>query len=576
MKLEPLTEEIPQHLARYITQQNPALYTPIDHACWRFILKLSKAFFEAHAHQKYLNGLKETGISIERIPLIEEMDRCLRRFHWRAVPVSGFIPPAAFMEFLSLGILPIACDMRTLEHIAYTPAPDIVHEAAGHAPIITDPEYAAYLRSYGEISKKAISSLEDLQVYEAIRQLSETKEDPEATALAISQAQDALESAIQSVTYTSEATLLSRMGWWTFEYGLFGSLSHPKIYGAGLLSSLSESFHYLDEHVAKLPFHINCTDIAYDITRPQPQLFVAPDFNTLRESLLELGNQMAFRRGGVEGLSKAIQCKTVTTTVLDTGIQISGVLSKIYQNAAGEPIYLNFTGPTQLSFADEEIPDHGTTYHSAGFGTPLTKIGSANLERKKLQPGNRTELLLDSGIKVEGHLEKILLHSDQPSILTFTNCTVSYGSEILFRPEWGTYDMVCGKGVTSVFGGPADRKKFGVPQNLSKTAARAQKSYLSSTKQSLCHLYQTVRTLRETPPARSQIAQHLEQIHLELESKHPLDWLLRFELLEILSEHALKPTWESRLTERLREIGKTSSDQWELIQRGMELLKRSH
>jgi len=57
----------------------------------------------------------------------------------------------------SRGILAIAADMRTLEHLTYTPAPDIVHEAAGHAPILADSDYAAYLHHYGEISSKAIS-----------------------------------------------------------------------------------------------------------------------------------------------------------------------------------------------------------------------------------------------------------------------------------------------------------------------------------------------------------------------------------------------------------------------------------
>src|SRR3954466_6997248 len=170
-----VAEQIPEHLKPYVVGQDPSLYTAIDHASWRFILKISQKFFSKHAHPKYLSGLRETGISTERIPLISEMDASLRTFGWRAVAVSGFVPPAVFMEFLSLGILPIACDMRKLENLSYTPAPDIVHEAAGHAPIIADPEYERYLRSYGEISRKAIFSKQDLEVYEAVRNLSDVK-----------------------------------------------------------------------------------------------------------------------------------------------------------------------------------------------------------------------------------------------------------------------------------------------------------------------------------------------------------------------------------------------------------------
>jgi len=148
--------EIPAHLHAWIVEQRPELYTAIDHAAWRYIMRVNGAFFADHAHAAYLDGLRATGISKERIPLIAEMDEKMRRIGWRAVAVSGFIPPQVFMEFQSLGILPIACDMRKLEHILYTPAPDVVHEAAGHAPIIADPDYSDYLRDYGEVSRRAI------------------------------------------------------------------------------------------------------------------------------------------------------------------------------------------------------------------------------------------------------------------------------------------------------------------------------------------------------------------------------------------------------------------------------------
>src|SRR2546430_11571880 len=83
-------------------------------------------------------ALPISGISFERIPRIEEMNDILGKIGWGAVAVDGFIPPAAFMEFQAYKVLVIACDMRQIHHIEYTPAPDIVHEAAGHAPIIVD------------------------------------------------------------------------------------------------------------------------------------------------------------------------------------------------------------------------------------------------------------------------------------------------------------------------------------------------------------------------------------------------------------------------------------------------------
>ena len=99
-------------------------------------------FLKEYAHKVYFQGLLDTGISFERIPRIQEMNDILAKIGWGAVAVDGFIPPAAFMEFQAYKVLVIACDMRQIHHIEYTPAPDIVHEAAGHAPIIVDREYS--------------------------------------------------------------------------------------------------------------------------------------------------------------------------------------------------------------------------------------------------------------------------------------------------------------------------------------------------------------------------------------------------------------------------------------------------
>jgi phenylalanine-4-hydroxylase len=86
------------------------------------------------AHNSYLDGLK-TGIEIDNIPSMYGMNRILTEIGWAAVVVDGFIPPNAFMEFQAYNVLVIASDIRQLEHIEYTPAPDIIHEG-GHAQLL--------------------------------------------------------------------------------------------------------------------------------------------------------------------------------------------------------------------------------------------------------------------------------------------------------------------------------------------------------------------------------------------------------------------------------------------------------
>ena len=84
-----------------------------------------------------MNGLQSSGINIEAIPKVEEMNECLASSGWGAVTIDGLIRRRVF-DFQGHGLLPIATDIRKVENIEYTPAPDIVHEAAGHAPILLD------------------------------------------------------------------------------------------------------------------------------------------------------------------------------------------------------------------------------------------------------------------------------------------------------------------------------------------------------------------------------------------------------------------------------------------------------
>src|SRR5690606_11784046 len=137
----------------------------------------------------------------------------------------------------------------------------------------------------GEVGARAFRAPEDDAVYDAIYELSEIKERPGATREAILAAEAALERAKREERRVSEATRLSRLYWWTAEYGLVGTPEDYKLYGAGLLSSLGESHSCHAPGVRKLPLTPDCVETSYDITRAQPQLFVARDFEHLNEVL---------------------------------------------------------------------------------------------------------------------------------------------------------------------------------------------------------------------------------------------------------------------------------------------------
>src|SRR3954470_6913281 len=339
-------QSLPRHLLQFAVDQRFDDYTPVDHAVWRFIMRQNTFFLKEYAHKVYFRGLLDTGISFERIPRIEEMNNILATIGWGAVAVDGFIPPAAFMEFQAYKVLVIACDMRQIHHIEYTPAPDIVHEAAGHAPIIVDREYSEYLQRFGEVGAKAMSSKKDFELYQAIRHLSILKERSNADLKEVEEATKLVEHRQKTLGEPSEMALLSRLHWWTVEYGLIGTLENPKIYGAGLLSSIGESVSCLEPEVKKIPYSIDAMNTAFDITTRQPQLFVCRDFPHLKDVLEEFAGMMASRVGGLEGINKAVECQNTATCEYSSGLEVSGVFTDVITDENNCPIYLRTTGKT--------------------------------------------------------------------------------------------------------------------------------------------------------------------------------------------------------------------------------------
>ena len=538
-QLNDVTKKLPKHLHKFVVKQPYEEYTAQSQAVWRYVMRINIDYISKVAHKSYLTGLAKTGISTERIPYMDGMNRILKDIGWAAVSVDGFIPPNAFMEFQAYNVLVIASDMRTIDHIEYTPAPDIIHEAAGHAPIIANPEYAEYLRRFGEIGCKAISSAKDFEMYEAIRLLSILKEDPNSSEKETIEAEQVVEYLQDNMGELSEMAQIRNLHWWTVEYGMIGTLETPKIYGAGLLSSIGESACCMKDEVKKRPYTIEAADINFDITKPQPQLFVTPNFAHLSLVLEQFANKMAIRKGGVKGLQKLINSKNRGTIELSTGIQISGVFTDLIADENNKPIYFQTTGLTALSNRDKELIGHGIEKHPNGFGSPIGKLKGINIPIENMSPrdleayqifeGKQVSLEFEGGIKVAGDLitgtrdliGKILL-------ISLKNCTVSHKETILFKPEDGIYNMAVGKEVVSAFAGAADISSFQDESEVSKTKTR--KIRYTNKEKELYALYEEVRKMRE---ANNVSEKNLIMILDQLKKDFPHDWLLSLELYEV-------------------------------------------
>ena len=538
-ELNEITKKLPKHLHKYIVKQPYSEYTAQNQAVWRYVMRLNTDYLSKVAHNSYTKGLKKTGVSVNNIPKMEGMNRILKEIGWAAVSVDGFIPPNAFMEFQAYNVLVIASDMRTINHIEYTPAPDIIHEAAGHAPIIANPEYAEYLRRFGEIGSKAISSAKDYEMYEAVRLLSILKEDPNASKKEINKAQTEVEYLQNNMGELSEMAQIRNLHWWTVEYGLIGTVEKPKIYGAGLLSSIGESKSCLKPEVTKIRYTIEAADKSFDITKPQPQLFVTPNFAHLSLVLEQFANKMALRTGGLKGIKKLITSKNLGTVELSTGLQISGVFTNVIADDNNNPIYIQTTGKTTLSSRDKELIGHGVEYHLEGFGSPIGKLKGINIPIENMYPkdleaygiyeGKQISLEFSGGVKVVGEVitgtrdlqGKILL-------ISFKNCTVTHNDTVLFKPDWGVYDMAIGKEIIAAYAGVADVKSFDTIGKVSEI--KTHKISYSKKEKTLFDLYADVKEMRENSNSSEE---KINNIFIQLKNEFPNDWLLLLELYEL-------------------------------------------
>lgn len=522
---------IPDYLQPFIVEQEPRRYTAVDQAVWRFVLLQLSDLLQHSAHPSYARGLAQSAISPDHIPSIAEMARGLATIGWSAVCVDGFIPPRAFQAFQALGVLPIAAEIRTPEHLPYTPAPDIIHEAAGHAPILIAPVYAAYVRAVGEVGTRAFASPADARIDRAVRVLSELKEHP-TTDHALAAAERELERAVSELGPPSEAARISRLYWWTAEYGLVGTPRDYRLYGAGLLSSLGESHFCHAPDVRKLELSAECTLVGYDITRPQPQLYVARDFEHLHAVLEEVSQTLAYDIGGEQAVHAALASAELCTIYFPGGAQVIGKPQLLGTHDARELI--GFEPGAALAFRGQLLGRVGA------YAVALGKLADGSDPRKlvadaagSIDPQGRLGIRYASGVHASG------VPCAGPWDLGDAGCWLRdvrlswRGGELACAEPypWLLADRVVTAGagsaspdvspieVGSTPAGPAQRRRVPKPKQLPPAAERLERLYAEAAE-----------ARRQGARGRTTLA----AVHTELGASYPHEWLLRWNVLATL------------------------------------------
>jgi len=220
-----------------------APYTNEEHQVWSTIWKALQPAHQQHACAEYRDCLKKLNFASDRIPQLRAVNETVNAISgFRLEPVAGLVQPRVFLENLADGVFLCTQYIRHHSTPLYTPEPDVVHEIVGHGVTLASERLAELNRLFGQAVKRTTSS-------------------------------EALEK-------------LSRVYWFTIEFGVLREDGAVKAYGTGLLSSAGE----LDEmRKAELrPFNLEAASSAeYDPTHFQPVLFCADSFAAMYEMLRE-------------------------------------------------------------------------------------------------------------------------------------------------------------------------------------------------------------------------------------------------------------------------------------------------
>jgi len=220
-----------------------APYTTEEHQVWSTIWKALQPAHQQHACAEYRACLKKLNFAPDQIPQLREVNEKVKAISgFRLEPVAGLVQPRVFLENLADGVFLCTQYIRHHSTPLYTPEPDVVHEIIGHGVTLASERLAELNRLFGQAVKRTTSS-----------------------------------SALEE---------LSRVYWFTIEFGVLRENGGLKAYGTGLLSSAGE----LDEmRKAQLrPFDLGAASSEkYDPTHFQPVLFCADSFDEMHETLRE-------------------------------------------------------------------------------------------------------------------------------------------------------------------------------------------------------------------------------------------------------------------------------------------------
>ncbi len=220
-----------------ITIKN-ANYTKKEHQLWEKIGEKLHVLHKKHACQIYKDAFKKLDISTNKIPEIGEINQKLKQFHnFTIEPIHGLVSTRAFFRKFKDKTMLSTQYIRHHSKPEFTPEPDVVHELIGHIPMFTNKQIVDFCQLVGEASVNATDK---------------------------------------------ELEQLSRLMWFTLEYGLIKENNSIKAFGAGLLGGIQDCQNAFKHDTKKIPFNLNeVINTDYNYSFEQPFFFVLESFEQL-------------------------------------------------------------------------------------------------------------------------------------------------------------------------------------------------------------------------------------------------------------------------------------------------------
>lgn len=193
-----------QVAADHTIDQRWSAYSPAEHARWDQLTVKLLSILPGRACGQFMKATETLSLSDGGIPDFEKLSDTLEeRTGWRVVGVPGLVPDEAFFDHLANRRFPAGCFIRDADEMDYIEEPDVFHDVFGHVPLLADPVYADFMQAYGEGGKRALE-------------------------------RGRLEN-------------LARLYWYTIEFGLIREAGELRLFGAGIMSSPTETRFALED-----------------------------------------------------------------------------------------------------------------------------------------------------------------------------------------------------------------------------------------------------------------------------------------------------------------------------------------